>query len=131
MAGRTPRPSTGPRFPGSPPTALCVRAEYLLAGYSTGASVGDDAKALVRRLEAFEEENAAFLLGPTGPILFLNGTDHQEPQPWLGRVVAEANAVQSRFEISITSLEEALAGAPAQGFPSGRASCARAPGRTC
>jgi hypothetical protein len=102
------------------PDGSVVRAEYLLGGYSTGASVGDDAKALVRRLEAYEEENAAFLLGPTGPILFLNGTDHQEPQPWLGRVVAEANAVQSRFEISITSLEEALAGAPRSGLPEWR-----------
>ena len=28
----------------------------------------------------------------------MNGTDHQMPQPWLGRVVAEANAVQDDYE---------------------------------
>ena len=48
------------------PDGSAVRAEYLLGGYSTGASVGDDAKAFVRRLEAFEEENSGFLLGPDG-----------------------------------------------------------------
>ncbi len=69
-------------------------------------------KPLVRRLEAFEEEHSDFLIGPDAAILFPNGTDHQEPQRWLGRVVAEANAIQDRFEIVISSLPEALAGAP-------------------
>ena len=32
----------------------------------------------------------------TGPILWMNGTDHLMPQPWLGRVVAEANALRRR-----------------------------------
>jgi hypothetical protein len=99
------------------PDGSVVRAEYLLEGYSAGASVGDDAKAFVRRLEAFEQDHAGFLLGPEAPILFPNGTDHQEPQPWLGRVVAEANAVQDRFEIVIASLPDALAGSPRSGLP--------------
>ena len=104
-------------FSWAAPDGSVVRAEYLLGGYSTGASVGNDAKALVRRLEAYEDENGQFLLGPDGPILFPNGTDHQEPQPWLGRVVAEANAMQDHFEIAISSLPEALAGAPRAGLP--------------
>ncbi len=105
-------------FSWAAPDGSVVRAEHLPAGYSAGASVADDAKAFVRRLEAFEEEHADFLIGPDGPILFPNGTDHQEPQPWLGRVVAEANAIQDRFEIAIASLPEALAAAPRSGLPS-------------
>jgi mannosylglycerate hydrolase len=99
------------------PDGSVVRAEYLLGGYSTGASVGDDAKAFVRRLEALEEERSDFLLGPEAAILFPNGTDHQRPQPWLGRVVEEANAIQDRLEIVICSLPEALDGAARSGLP--------------
>ena len=100
------------------PDGSQVRAEYLPSGYSIGASVGDDAKALLRRLQAFEEEHSDFLIGPDAAILFPNGTDHQEPQRWLGRVVAEANAIQDRFEIVISSLPEAVARAPESGLPS-------------
>ena len=32
-----------------------------------------------------------------GPVLWMNGTDHLLPQPWLAEVVAKANAVQSRL----------------------------------
>jgi hypothetical protein len=101
----------------SSPDGSVVRAEYIAGGYSTGASLGDDAKALIRRIEAFEGENSGFSIGPDAPILFPNGGDHQEPQPWLGRVVAEANAIQDHFEIVISSLPEALAGAPRAGLP--------------
>ena len=47
----------------------------------------------------------------------MNGTDHQRPQPWLGRVVAEANQIQSDFELTITSLPAYLAGAPHLDLP--------------
>ncbi|HLN04854.1 MAG TPA: hypothetical protein VK217_01145, partial [Acidimicrobiales bacterium] len=99
------------------PDGSVVRAEYLLGGYSTGAAVGDDAKTFVRRLEALEQERAGFFIGPDAAMLFPNGSDHQKPQPWLGRVVEEANAIQDRFEIVIASLPEALAGAPTSGLP--------------
>src|ERR1019366_10640588 len=91
-------------------------AEYLPGGYSTGASLGDDAKALVRRLEAFEQENSGFLIGPDAAILFPNGGDHQEPQPWLGRVVAEANAIQDDYVLEVTTLPDYLATAPTEGL---------------
>jgi hypothetical protein len=100
------------------PDGSTVRAEYLPGGYSAGASVGDDANALVRRIEAFAQESSGFLIRPDAALLFPNGGDHQEPQPWLGRVVAEANSIQDRFEIVISSLPEALAGAPRSGLPS-------------
>ena len=100
------------------PDGSTVRAEYLPGGYSTGACLANDAKAFLRRLEAFEEESSGFSIGPDAPLLFPNGGDHQEPQPRLGQVVAEANSIQDRFEIVISSLPEALAGAPRSGLPS-------------
>ena len=63
------------------PDGSTVRAEYLPQGYGNGALVPDDAKALVRRIGEFEEEQGDLL---TGPILWMNGTDHLMPQPWLG-----------------------------------------------
>ena len=80
-----------------------------MTGYGNGAAIGDDAKALVRRIADHIEEVGSFLIDG---LLFMNGTDHQEPQPWLGRVVAEANAIQDEFDIEITSLAEYLAKAP-------------------
>ena len=73
------------------PDGSTVRAEYLPVGYSNGGILPDDAKALVRRIEDHEEEIGAFLLGD---LLLMNGSDHLAPQPWLGRVVAEANELQ-------------------------------------
>ena len=102
----------------SSPDGSTVRATYLPDGYSTGASLGNDAKALVRRLEAFEEENSSCFVEPDAVILYPNGGDHQEPEEWLGRVVAEANAIQDRFDIKISSLPEALAETPRSGLPS-------------
>ena len=40
----------------------------------------------------------------------MNGSDHLRPQPWLGRVVAEANSIQDDFDLAVTSLPEYLAG---------------------
>jgi mannosylglycerate hydrolase len=84
-----------------------VRAEYLVRGYGAGAGVPNDAKALVDRVRSYEHELGDLLVGP---ILFTNGTDHQAPQPWLGRVVAEANGLQDDYELAVTSLAEHLHG---------------------
>src|SRR5438445_8357205 len=48
----------------------------------------------------------------------MRGTDHQAPQPWLGRVVAEVNAIQDDYRLVVTSLPEYLAAAPVEGLPS-------------
>ena len=101
-------------FDWTAPDGSTVRAEYLPHGYGNGASIPDDAKALVRRLLALEEELGDFLLGD---ILFMNGTDHEVPQSWLGRVVAEANDLQDDFELVVTSLADYLSGAPTTGLP--------------
>ncbi len=92
------------------PDGSLVRAEYLVAGYGIGAALPDDAKSLVRRLRATTEEFASFLR-PDDALLLMNGTDHHPPQPWLGRVVAEANQIQGEFELAITSLPNYLSAA--------------------
>src|SRR5690606_6378210 len=98
----------------SAPDGSRVRAEYLPQGYGNGALVPDDAKALVRRIVEFEEEQGELL---TGPILWMNGTDHLMPQPWLGRVVAEANALDAGYELHICSLAEHVRLAPTDDLP--------------
>ncbi|MBV8305281.1 MAG: alpha-mannosidase [Acidimicrobiia bacterium] len=104
-------------FRWSAPDGSTVRAEYLPVGYGNGAAVPDDAKALLARIRAHEQELGALLVDG---LLWMNGTDHQTPQPWLGRVVAEANALQDDYCIVITSLPEYLATAPSAGLPSWR-----------
>jgi mannosylglycerate hydrolase len=96
------------------PDGSTVRAEYLPQGYGNGALVPDDAKALVRRIAEFEEEQGELL---TGPILWMNGTDHLMPQPWLGRVVAEANELELGYELHVCSLAEHVRRAPTEGLP--------------
>jgi alpha-mannosidase len=96
------------------PDGSTVRAEYLPQGYGNGALVPDDAKALVRRIGEFEEEQGPLL---TGPILWMNGTDHLMPQPWLGRVVAEANDLDGDYELHICSLADHVTQAPTDGLP--------------
>ncbi len=97
------------------PDGSAVRAEYLVAGYGNGAAVPRDPARFLGRLCAHLEEVAMFL--PDGaPLLFLNGTDHQAPQPWLGSVVAEVNACQDEIELEVTSLASYLAQAPTAGL---------------
>jgi hypothetical protein len=95
------------------PDGSTVRAEYLPQGYGNGAYLPDDAKQLVERVRQFEEDHADRLLGP---ILWMNGTDHQVPRPWLGRVVAEANDVQDDYHLEVCSLADYLAAAPTGGL---------------
>jgi len=102
-----PSPVDRTAFVWSAPDGSSVRAEYLVAGYGNGAALPEDAKHLVRRLAALEEEFAEFLTDGE-PMLLLNGSDHLRPQPWLGRVVTEANALQDEFELSISSLSDYL-----------------------
>jgi alpha-mannosidase len=96
-----------------------VRAEYLPQGYGNGEGIADDPKALVDRVAEFEAAHRRFLRDGD-PILWMNGTDHQAPQPWLGRVVGEANDLQDEYELAITSLAEHLVAAPTDDLPSWR-----------
>ncbi len=95
------------------PDGSAVRAEYLPVGYSNGAALPDDAKALVRRTHDHLEEVGALV---PGDLLYMNGSDHLMPQPWLGRVVAEANDLQDDLHFEVTSLAGYLAGASTEGL---------------
>jgi hypothetical protein len=96
------------------PDGSSVRAEYLPQGYGNGSALPDDAKAFVAALDGFGRQWGDLLVGP---LLWMNGTDHQMPQPWLGRVVAEANAFQNHLDLRIVSLPEHLATVPTEGLP--------------
>lgn len=95
------------------PDGSRVRAEYLYGSYSNGRDISSDPARLVDRARAYEAE-----LGPArlGDMLLMNGTDHQRPQPWLGEVVAKANALQDDYRFAITSLADYLAAQPSDGL---------------
>ena len=99
------------------PDGSGVRAEYLPVGYGNGAAVPDDAKALVERIRAHEDELGA-VLPPDSPLLWMNGGDHQRLQAHLGRVVAEADDLSDDHHLEITSLPRYLAASSVVGLPS-------------
>ncbi len=96
------------------PDGSSVRAEYLPVGYGNGAALPGDAKDLVRRTRDNVAEVADFLIGDD--LLCMNGSDHLMPQPWLGRVVAEANDLQDEFDFEIMSFPRYLAGTSSDGL---------------
>ena len=101
----------------SAPDGSTVRAEYLLDGYGNGAHLPTDAKDLVAAIDRFCDRFDAFLLDDQ-PLLWMNGTDHLLPQPWLGRVVAEANGIDDDRHLRVGSLADYLAVAPTDGLSS-------------
>ena len=96
------------------PDGSVVRAEYLPQGYGNGAYLPGDAKELVARVDQFCADQEDLL---RGPVLWMVGTDHQMPRPWLGRVVAEANDAQDDYHLAITPLEDHLRAAPTDDLP--------------
>ncbi len=96
------------------PDGSTVRAEYMPQGYGNGSALPDDAKAFVEAVDGFADLWGDLLVGP---VLWMNGTDHQMPQPWLGRVVAEANGIGDGLELRIVSLPEHLVAVPTDGLP--------------
>ena len=95
------------------PDGSSVRAEYLPVGYGNGAALPDDAKALVRRTRDNVAEIESFLIDD---LLCMNGSDHLMPQPFLGRVVAEANDIQDEFAFEVTSLSSYLSRGSTEGL---------------
>ena len=92
------------------PDGSTVRAQYLPDGYSNGATLPDSGKELVAQFERFERTYGP-LAGDesSGPLLWMNGTDHQTPKPWLGQVVGEAAELQDRYDVEVGSLSAYLA----------------------
>ncbi|MBK5221764.1 MAG: alpha-mannosidase [Acidimicrobiia bacterium] len=100
----------------SAPDGSTVRAEYLPQGYDNGAALPDDAKDLVERIREFDATHRG-LIGD-GPILWMNGTDHQMPFATLGSIVAAANELQDDYRLVVTSLADHVAAAPTEALPS-------------
>ena len=96
------------------PDGSRVRCEYLYGSYSNGRDIPEDAKGLVLRAVDYATELGDVRLSD---MLLMNGTDHQMPQPWLGRVVAEANGMQDDYHFVVTSLQEYLPQQPTEGLP--------------
>lgn len=126
------------------PDGSTVRAEYLPDGYGNGSVLPMEGKDLVERITQFIERYRTMLDGagaseaddeaggqaggsdPDGepgggaaptPVLWMNGTDHQVPMPWLGQVVDEANRAQDDVVLRVGSLADHLADAPVDGLP--------------
>lgn len=103
-----------PAFWWEAPDGTRVRATYLAQGYGNGAHLPDHGKELVEQFDAFcaaEGDRAG------SPLLWMNGTDHQLPVPRLGRVVAEANEADDRYQVVVSSLADHLAASPREGLP--------------
>ena len=82
----------------SAPTARTVRAEYLPEGYGNGARAARRRQGTARaRIGALVDGAAATCSTGAEPVLWMNGTDHLVPQPWLGRLVAEAERPPGRL----------------------------------
>ena len=96
------------------PDGTTVRTEYLPQGYGNGADLPDDASFVAARMKEFIDEHDQRL---GGRLLWMNGTDHQMPRPWLGRVVAEVDAKESELSVRVGSLASYLADAPVDGLP--------------
>lgn len=96
-----------------------VRAEFLVGSYSNGRDLPSNPATLVQRASNYASElgDARY---PGGGILFMNGTDHQVPQPWLGAVVAAANAEQSEYRFEVNSLAAYLAEQTSENLPTWR-----------
>jgi hypothetical protein len=93
------------------PDGSTVRAEYLYGSYSNGRDILRDPAQLVARARGYDAElGAAALAG--GDMLLMNGSDHLLPQPWLGDVVAAANALQDNYQFAVTSLGEYVRAQP-------------------
>jgi hypothetical protein len=101
----------GTAFTWTAPDGSSVRAEYLATGYHNGMGMPSDPDELLRRIDRYVEELGPRLDG--GPLLWMNGSDHTVPEPWIGRVVAEADERSAELSLRVTSLADHLAGAPA------------------
>ena len=106
----------GPRSGGRRPTARACVPSTSTARTRTAATFPTTRSSWSSRAHGYEMELGPARL-PGGGLLLMNGTDHQLPQPWLGRVVAEANEIQDDYRFVVTSLAEYLPTQPTDGLP--------------
>jgi alpha-mannosidase len=95
------------RFRWVAPDGSSVDAEYLPEGYGNGAYLPADPAQLASAVDAFVERHGDML---DGPILWMNGTDHQEPARHFVATLDGANRSQDRYRFVATSLAAHLTG---------------------
>jgi mannosylglycerate hydrolase len=92
------------------PDGSTVRAEYLPTGYGNGATMPRDPAVLLSEISEWVNDQRALVGDRT--VLWMNGSDHLTPQPFLPQVVAEANVLAAgSYELVVTSLAGHLAAA--------------------
>ena len=92
------------------PDGSTVRAEYLPTGYGNGANMPRDPAALLSQISEWVKDQRTII--ENRAVLWMNGSDHLTPQPFLPQVVAEANALsEGTYELVVTSLAAHLAAA--------------------
>ena len=89
--------SSRPRSGGRRPTARACAPSTSTARTRTGATCPTTRRGSCCAPSTTSRSSAPARLGD---MLLMNGTDHQMPQPWLGRVVAEANDDPGRLPSS-------------------------------
>ena len=110
------------------PDGTSIRAEYMPDGYGNGSALPDDAKALVGQVAGFEGRWGDLL---AGPILWMNGTDHQTPaRGWAGWSPRPTPCPTTTTSASCRS-PSTWRPRRSTGCRGGGASCAPAPGPTC
>ncbi|MBV6508321.1 MAG: Mannosylglycerate hydrolase [Acidimicrobiales bacterium] len=95
------------------PDGSVVRAQYLPQGYGNGAQTPRDPARLVRRVDRFLHDYGELV---PGSVLWMAGTDHEVPRPWLGEAINGANRIQDEYRFHLTSLPEHLTDAPTAGL---------------
>lgn len=108
-----PRPIDSDAFWWTSPDGSAVRAQYLPQGYGNGAQTPSDPARLVRRVDRFLHDHGELV---PDSILWLAGTDHEVPMPWLGETVNGANQIQDEYRFRVTSLPEHLSDARTTGL---------------
>jgi alpha-mannosidase len=94
------------------PDGSSVVAEYLPEGYGNGAYLPTDPAELVGAVDAFVARHGSML---DGPVLWMNGTDHQEPARHFVAVLDGANRSKDRYRFVPTSLAAHLDARRARG----------------
>jgi len=90
-----------------------VRAQYLATGYGNGLRIPVDP---VKAKDFVEDELARMSSYLTDDLLFMNGSDHEPPQPELAEIVEAVNE-EGGPELYVTSVPEALLERSTEGLP--------------
>ncbi len=96
------------------PDGSRVRAEHMALGYTNAIRMADDPAALVARAHDLEATLGAHRVGG---LLLMNGGDHEGPRRWVGRLAAEADALDSDLHFEMADLQAFVEAQPVDDLP--------------